>query len=88
MLRVMYYSKDDLREDFDLLIQAWLKSDNENTTYLADSLATYAVEKLNGEIRESCGEFCTCSHLSIHFYGEICEHCNKPIVFQNSEERT
>ena len=47
------YSKDDLREDFDLLIQAWLKSENENTTYLADSLATYAVEKLNGEIRES-----------------------------------
>lgn len=52
------YSKDDLREDFDLLIQAWTKSDNENTTYLADSLATYAVGKLNGEIRESCKSVC------------------------------
>lgn len=37
---------EELMEDFDILIQAWLKSDNENTTHLAWSLSNYAVEKL------------------------------------------
>lgn len=84
------YSKDDLREDFDLLIQAWIKSDNENTTFLAESLATYAVEKLNGEIRESYGEFCQqCENKGYYYVGfpgnRIMKICN---CKQNSQERT
>ena len=66
------YSKEELREDFDLLIQSWLKIDNENTTYLADSLATYAAEKLNGEIRESCKK--------------LCPNCNQPYITYTTEE--
>lgn len=38
-------SKNDLIKDFDLLIQAWTESDNENTTHLANVLADHVIKK-------------------------------------------
>ena len=39
-------------ERFDIIIQDWLKSDNENTTYCAHLLAEEA-EKENDELKEA-----------------------------------
>lgn len=41
---------EGLMEDYDLLIQAWLNSGNENTTKLAWSLSNYAVEQLKKNV--------------------------------------
>lgn len=45
---------------------------------------------LNGEIRESCGEFCNCQNPSIYVSvtGQtLCANCGK-LYIQNSQERT
>lgn len=50
----------------------------------------FDVEKLNGEIRESCGEFCICQNPSIYVSvpGQpLCANCGK-LYIQNSQERT
>jgi hypothetical protein len=44
---------DELREDFEILIIAWLKSGNENTANIAYSLVDHATKKLNEETLES-----------------------------------
>jgi hypothetical protein len=36
---------EDLTEDFEILITAWLKSDDGNVTNLANSLANYVFDK-------------------------------------------
>lgn len=54
----------------------------------SDELAA-AISILNGEIRESCGEFCTCGHYGIEKV-KYCSKCKKEVrlQLQNSQERT
>jgi len=54
---------EELTEDFEILIVAWLKSSDENATNLAHSLAKYAekaffIQRVSNSVATEYAEFC------------------------------
>jgi hypothetical protein len=70
----MNLNNDELKDDFDIIIQNWTRSSNENTTYLAHLLVKYLERKLNGESKQS--ETCAgCKHYPRQ-HKRVCHECD------------
>jgi predicted Zn-ribbon and HTH transcriptional regulator len=80
----------ELTEDFEILIVAWLKSDDENATNLAYSLAKYALKKqlpIHGVVGRS--EQLPCGHKQVELvrHAAKCKDCGTVFETKNLKLR-